>query len=544
MEKDKGKRYQSAGELRSELINIEKGIPTTERVVPERKPITSREITVTFGLKKLFIPAVVVVALIIAAVVIWRLILQKEAASPAPGKPSIAVLPFADLSPQKDQEHFCEGFAESLINALAKIKDLRVPGRTSSFSFKGKEQAIEEIGKELDVKTVLEGSVQKAGNKIRITVKLINVADESLLWSEQYNREMNDIFSIQDEITMAIVDNLKVKLLGKEKVELIKRYTDNLDAYNFYLQGRYHWNKRSGEGMLKSIEYFKKAIEVDSTYASAYAGLADSYIVLGEWGVFSSMEVFPKAKDAALRALEIDDGLAEAHNALAMIKRDYDWDWKAAEREFKKAIELNPNYPTAHQWYAEYLSTMGRHDQAIAEIKRAQDLDPLSLIIKAIGGVVFLQSRQFDQGIEQCQKVLDLKPSFTMAHVYLGWIYLAKGMYEEAIAEFQKALDLSEGFLLISQPQLGYAYALSGKRDKAQKILDQLDERSKQSYVRPSAFASVYQGLGENDRVFELLEKGYEEKDVWLVFLKVNPQCDSLRSDPRFKALLKKMNLE
>jgi len=495
-------------------------------------------------MKKLFIPALVVIAIAIIGVVIWRFILQKEAAPPAPGKPSIAVLPFADLSPQKDQEHFCEGFAESLINALAKIKDLRVPARTSSFSFKGKEQAIEEIGKELDVKTVLEGSVQKAGNKIRITVKLINVADESLLWSEQYNREMNDIFSIQDEITMAIVDNLKVKLLGEEKVELIKRYTDNLDAYDLYLQGRYHWNKRSGEGMLKSIEYFKKAIEVDSTYASAYAGLADSYIVLGEWGVLSSMEVYPKAKDAVLRALEIDDGLAEAHNALAMIKRDYDWDWKAAEREFKKAIELNPNYPTAHQWYAEYLSTMGRHDQAIAEIKRAQDLDPLSLIIKAIGGMLFLHSRQFDQGIEQCQKVLDSNPSFTVAHLYLGWNYLPKGMYEEAIAEFQKASDLSEGLFSMAQSHLGYAYAVSGKRDEAQKILDQLDERSKQSYVRPGAFAFVYQGLGENDRVFELLEKGYEEKDIYLVFLKVNPQCDSLRSDPRFKALLKKMNFE
>jgi len=236
--------------------------------------------------------------------------------------------------------------------------------------------------------------------------------------------------------------------------------------------------------------------------------------------------------------------LAEAHTSLAFALLDYDWDWEAAEREFKRAIELNPNYPTAHQWYAEYLAMMGRFDEAIIEIERAQDLDPLSLVMKAIGGYVFHFSRQYDQGIEQCQKVLDLNPSYIPAHIYLGRNYLSKGMHEEAIAEFQKALDLSEGLLLISQSHLGYAYAASDKRDEAQKTLDQLDERSKQSYVRPSTFAFVYQGLGENDRVFELLEKGYKEKDIWLAFLKVNPLYDSIRSDPRFKALLKKMNFE
>ena len=538
LEKDKEKRYQSAGEVQSELVNIEKGIPATERIVPKRKPITSREITVTFGLKRLLIPALVVAAIVISAVIIWQLLLQKEPASLPNIKPSVAVLPFEDLSPQKDQGHLCDGMAESIINALTRVKDLRVPAPTSSFTLKSRELNMQGIGEKLNVKTVLRGSIQKAERRVRIIAQLINVDDESLLWSDQYNRELDDIFAIQDEITIAIVDNLKVKLLGEERLKLVKRYTDNPEAYDLYLQGRFHWNRRTVDGMQKSIEYFEKAIKVDPTYALAYAGLADTYIVLGEWGVFRPKETYPKAKSAAMKALEIDDRLAEAHNALAMIKRDFDYDWERAEREFKRALELNSNYPTAHQWYAEYLVAMGRFDEATAEIKRAQELDPLSLVKKTIGGMVYYNSRKFDLGIEQCQKVLDLDPSFLFVRFFLGINYFAKEMYEEAIKEFQ----LSAEIFLYSQSMLGYAYALSGKRDEAVQILDQLYERSKKNYVSPSSFAFIYAGLGEYDRAMECLEKGYDERDMQLLFLKVSSYFDILRDNPRFQDLLQRMD--
>jgi len=544
MEKNKEKRYQSAGELHSELINIEKGIPTTERIVPKRKPITSREITVTFGLKKLLIPALVVTALVIATVIIWQLLPEKEAIPPAPsGKPSIAVLPFTDLSEQKDQEYFCEGLADSIINALTNIQNIRVPARSSAFSFKGKERDINDIGNRLNVETVLEGSIQKVGNKLRITAQLTNVADEYLLWSEQYNRELDDVFAIQDEITLTIVDKLKIKLLGEEKARIGKRHTIDPWAYEAYLKGRYYCNKRSEEGMTKSIEYFKQSIEIDPAYALAYAGLADSYIVLGEWAIYPSKEVYPKAKAAALKALEIDDGLAEAHNALAMIKRDYDWDWSSAEKEFKRAIELNPNYPTAHQWYAEYLSGMGRHEESIAEIKRAQELDPLSLIINTVSGYVFYFARQYDLAIEQCQKTLDLDSTFIPAHYFMGLSYEQKGMYEEAIEELKKGVTVSKESPLL-EATLAHVYALAGKRSKAQEILEELKKRSKKKYVFPSGIALIYCGLDEKDQAIKWLEKDYNERSSGMVMLKVDPMLDNLRSDPRFNALLKKIGLE
>jgi serine/threonine protein kinase/tetratricopeptide (TPR) repeat protein len=546
MEKDKEKRYQSVGELHSELMNLEKGIPTTERIVPERKPLTSREITVQFNVKKLLVPAVAIMVLVIAALVIWQLRYPKTESSATSGQPSVAVLPFEDLSPEKDQRPLCDGFAESIINALTRIKDLRVPAPTSSFLFSATEVDVQEIATALNVRTVLRGSVQKAGNRVRITTQLIDAKDESLLWSHQYNRELDDIFAIQDEITLEIVDNLKVELLGEERVELVKRYTDNPAAYDSYVHGRFLWNKRTPKDILESIKYFERAIEADPTYTLAYTGLADSYIISGEWALFRPKEAYQKAKTAALKALEIDERLAEAHNALAMIKREFDFDWAGAERDFKRAIELNPNYSTAHQWYAEYLVTMGRFDEAIAEIKRAQDLDPLSLVKKTIGGMVYVYARKFDLGIEQCQKVLELDPSFQFARYFLGLNYIGAGKYEEAIIELQAVWDLTKGLNLFALSSMGYAYAMLDKRVKATQILDQLYERSNESYVGPNYFSLIYIGLGEYDKALDFLEKAYEPEDrhFILAFIKVAIEFDVLRSDPRFKALLKKMNLE
>ncbi len=543
MEKDKTNRYQTPEEILSELIKIEKGIPTTERVIPKTKPSTSKEITVTFSLKKFLIPVSVVTALVIAAAIIWQLIPKGETVPTPLDKPSIAVLPFEDLSEKKDQSYFCDGLADELINRLTNIEKLRVPARTSAFSFKGKELGIQEIGKRLNVEMVLEGSLRKAGNKLRITVQLVNVADGFPLWSEKYERDEADIFLLQDEISLAIVDKLKVKLLGEEKEKIVKRHTENLEAYNLYLQGRYFWNRRGEEGLKKSVDYFEQAIKKDPAYALAYAGLADSYITLGDWLLLPSKEVFPKARAAVLKALEIDDELAEAHNALAAIKKYYDWDWPGAEKEHKRAIELNPNYPTAHQWYAEFLNVMERFDEAIAEAKRAQELDPLSPIIYLSGANAFYFSRQYDLAIEQYKKALNLDSTFLLAHNYIFLCYVEKGMYEDAIMDLQKFLTL-DGMdpKLIAEVQ--NIYATSGIKGVFQMILYNLKMDSKQVYVDPILLAQIHAFLDEKDQAFKWLEKAYDERSSQLVYLRVNPLFDNIRSDPRFKAILKKMGLE
>jgi serine/threonine-protein kinase len=543
MEKDKANRHQKPEEILSELMKIEERIPTAERVIPRTKPSTSREMTVTFRLRKFVIPVSIVAALIIAGFIIWRL-LPKGETVPAPlDKPSIAVLPFVDVSEKKDQSYFCDGLADELITRLTNIESLRVPARTSSFSFKDKELGIQQIGKELNVEMVLEGSLRKAGKKLRITAQLVSVADGFPVWSEKYERDEADIFLLQDEISLAIVDKLKVKLLGEEKEKIVKHHTENFEAYNLYLQGRFFWNKRSEEGLKKSVDYFEQAIKKDPAYALAYAGLADSYITIGGWDVAAPRDVFPKARAAVSKALEIDDELAEAHNALATIKGNYDWDWSGAEKEYKRAIELNPNYPTVHHWYAEFLSAMNRPDEAIAEAKRAQELDPLSPIIYYDGGVVFYLSRQYDKAIEQIKKALNLDPTFPGAHILMGLCYLQKGMYEDAFVEFQEDLALfGINPELIAEAQ--NIYTTSGIKGIFKMWLDYLKIVSMQEYVDPFGFAEIHAFLDEKDQAFEWLEKAYEGRSPALAWIRVEPLLDNIRSDPRYKAFLKKMNLE
>jgi len=537
MEKDKKNRYQSAEELFSELNRIEKKIPTKERVIPEKKPMISKEITVMFGIRKLFMPALIVVALIIAAVVIWQLLPRKEAVPFSTAKPSIAVLPFVDLSPLEDQTYFCDGLADELINRLSRIKSLRIPARTSAFSLKGKDLDIKEIGEKLNVEMVLEGSIRKAGDKLRITIQLVKVDSGYPLWSEKYDRNMEDIFTLQDEISMSIVDNLKLELLGKEKTKLVKQYTQNLEAYELYLKGRYFWNKRTGEGMKKSVRYFEQAIEEDPIYALAYAGLAYSYVTLGEWNILPAKEVFPKAKGAAKKALEIDNSLAEAHCPLGAVKCNFEWDWKGAEREYKLAIELNPNDASAHQWYSEYLVMMGRFKEAIREIKRAHELDPLSLIINAIEALHLYYAREFDRGIEQCRKVLEIDPNFRPAHIYIGYNYLGNDMYEEALEEFKK---------LNNHPYQAITYAKMDKITEAKKLLENFIEISNKEGVPgiSLSIAEIYFALGEDDQGFKWLERAYERRERQMISIKIEPLFDSVRSDSRFKAMLRKMNFE
>jgi TolB-like protein len=385
LEKDKAKRFQTAGEVSSELEKIEKGIPTTERVAPERKPLTSRELTVKFSLKKLIFPGLVVVALVIAALIAFRRIVPHKEALPVKStKRSIAVLPFEDLSPKKDYEYLCKGIPETLINALTNIQDLWVPARTSSFSFEGKKQDAREIGQKLGVDHLLEASVQVFGDRIRITARLVNVNIGSNIWSETYDRKMENIFAIQDDIAQAIVKALEVKLLGGKKELLVKNYTDNSQAYNLFLQGRYFWNKRTADDLKKAVDYFNQAVGLDPNYALAYAGLADAYVTLPFYEALPPKVVFSHAKVAVMKALDIDETLAEAHSALGMIRMYDDWDWKAAEAELKRAIQTKPGYAAARQWYAEFLIAMGRHEEAIAEMRRARELDPLSLIINSV----------------------------------------------------------------------------------------------------------------------------------------------------------------
>jgi serine/threonine-protein kinase len=455
---------------------------------------------------------------------------------------SIAVLPFVNMSADPEQEYFCDGMAEELINALTHIKSLRVVARTSAFSFKGKDVEIGEIGSKLKVDKVLEGSVRKAGNRLRITAQLINVEDGYHLWSERYDRQMEDIFAIQDEVTLEIVDKLKIELLGGERERLMKRHTEDQDAYNLYLKGIYFLNKRTGDSLKKSIEYFQEAIKKDPTYALAYSGLADSNSVLGFYGFQAPKEVFPKARAAAQKALEMDDTLAEAQASLGYVNLMHDWDWSAAESWLTRAIELNPGYTVAHNLYAAYLAIMGQFDEAIAEIKRATELDPLSVRLQYELGNYLRWSGRVDEAIEQLQRTLEMDPNSGLAHGHLGFCYAQKKRHEEAIGAMQKAIELvgkAPPFLA----HLAYFYARAGRRDRARKILHELEETSKKRYVSSLFIAVILAEFGELDRAFEWVEKAYEEHDTFVALFKTWPEFEKLRSDPRGKDFLKKIGL-
>jgi tetratricopeptide (TPR) repeat protein len=418
---------------------------------------------------------------------------------------------------------------------LTKIKKLRVPARTSSFAFKGQDQNVTEIGEKLNVKTVLEGSVQKAGNRVRITAQLINVADESLLWSEQYNRELNDVFVIQDEIALAIVDNLKLSLLGEEKESLLKHHTENIDAYNLYLKGRYFWNKRTDDGLKEGIKYFEQAIEIDPDYALAYSGLADTYVLLPFYAEWQREEAYSKARASVLKALELDSRLVEAKTAFAYMEGLYNWDWAGSERVFKQALKLNPGYATCHHWYAELLKTLGRIDEAIKEIKIALELDPLSIVTNRNFGIYLYLARRYDEAIEQFQKTLEMSPDFPATYSWLGWTYLQKKMYKEAVEAFKGE----------SRTGLAYIYATLGNREEALSILNEFKERTLREHVDPVSFARIYLGLGEIDKAFESLEKAYQERSLNLVdYIYLHPTYDSIRPDPRYTELLKKIGLK
>jgi eukaryotic-like serine/threonine-protein kinase len=455
---------------------------------------------------------------------------------------SIAVLPFTNMSSDAENEYFSDGLTEELISALSQLPDLRVVSRTSAFEFKGKAQNIRQIGERLNVATVLEGSVRKAGNKLRITAQLIKVADDGHLWAGRFDREIKDVFEIQDEIAQSIATTLKVKLLGKRDDRLIKDYANNLGAYHLYLKGRYHWNKRSSEGFQKALEYFQAALAESADFAPAYAGLADCYVEAANWGMMPAGEAWPKAKAMALKAVEIDPTLAEAYVPLGMARMIYEWDWSGAEREYLRAIELNPGYAAAHMQYSMYLVARGRLAEAHNEIRQAVDLDPLSIPLNSYLAGVFYYSREYDRSIDQCRKALELDSNDIELHVCLGLNYEQQSLFAESINSFETARALSGGAPLILGV-LGGVYAKSGARDKALEILDQLTAIARENYVAPGAWAMLYIGLNQLDEAFEWVARACDNHDTIVCYLAVGPTYDPLRFDPRFETMLERIGL-
>ncbi len=451
---------------------------------------------------------------------------------------SIAVLPFTHMSSVEDNEYFCDGLAEELINALSKIDGLKVAARTSAFFFKGKETDIPEIAKKLGVKAVLEGSVRKSGDRMRITVQLINASDGYHIWSERYDREMKDIFDVQDEITSAVVTSLKVKLLGDRDASQ-KRGT--AEAYEAYLRGRYNANKQTATAVRKAEDYFQRAIELDPDYALAYAALADTYVLQILHAGEPVAETIQKARTAALESIRIDEHLPEGRAALGFIKLLYERDWAGSERELRRAIELNPSCANAYQTLGARFCIAGRFDESLAAYRRAAELDPLSPSISEHLGWPYYYSRDYDSAIRQFRKTLDMEPDFENTHFRLGIAYFQKGMHEEAIKEIENAQLISNDRDAVAW--LGYAAGCMERVDEARVILAELTQRAKTEYVPPYCFAIVHLGLGETDAAFTWLEKGARENDYWLIFVNVDPVLDTLRSDPRFKELSKLVGL-
>jgi len=435
------------------------------------------------------------------------------------------------------------GMADSLIAKLSNIREIVVRSLNSVRKYSGLDQDPVAAGRELEVNSVLEGNVQKSSDRIRVSARLINVADGSSLWANTFDEKFTDVFAVQDAISQKVADALALRLSGEENKRLTRRYTENVEAYQLYLTGRYHWNKLTPPEITKSIEFFKKAIDLDPTYALAYFGLADAYRSLAPTSEVPSKDTLPQAQAAAAKALELDETLAAPHATLAFIHTWYDWNWSAAEREAKRAIELNPNWSFGHIAYAQMLSVTGRFQEAIAEGSRAVELDPLSLIINALNGYHLHLARRDDEAIARLKKTLELDSSFWIAHQFLGMAYIEKKMYPEAISEFSQAVKLSGGN---SEPLAlnGYASVLSGDTAKGRAVLKELKSLESQRYVPPSNLALLSYVLGEKDEAFSWLEKAYQDHDIRLCRLKVDSKWDSMRSEPRFVEILKRIGLQ
>jgi len=530
LEKNKEARYQSAGKVRSELNRIEKGFPTSERVEPKKKPLTSKEITVTFGLKRLFVPALVLTLLAVAVVLFWQFYPLKKGSPTAHVESSIAVLPFADLSPQKDQEFFCDGMTTEIISKLIKLKGWKVIPRTSVMQYKDTQKDVQQIGQELGVKNILEGSIQKEKDDIRIRATLIEVKDNQILWSDTYDQKLERVFDIQFDIAEKIAAALENEFSPEEEKLVQKRPTENMEAYTLYLQGRWYLDKRE-IGFSKAIESFEQAIQKDPDFALAYVGLADSYIIAGLYQDVPADHANIKGKEMIEKALDLDDTIGEAHATLGVLK-SFSFDWEGAAEEYRRAIALNPNFAPAHHRYSYLLSFSGRHEEALQEALKAQELDPLSEVMMRGLGKVYYFADEHDLAIEKINHALEINPKSSDAYEFLFLAYLMKLNYRESLHSFDQYLKLHEYRVRIAKIEEVHS------RFEYNKALQQVVELpSMQPYMR----AIIHNILGEKDLTFKWLEKAYHEEFANIWRLKVEPVFENLHSDPRYQEFLEKM---
>jgi eukaryotic-like serine/threonine-protein kinase len=543
LEKEPARRYQRASEVLAALEALGSGAEDSSATLSAaadapRTPAAGKRGQWVRRLTPVWTLAIVL------AVTFW-VMRPSRTHERSPGPPhiqSIAVLPLANLSADPQDAYFADGMTEELISALSKISALRVISRTSVMQYKGVHKPLPEIARELHADAVVDGTVQRSEGRVKIRASLVDAREDRNLWSNSYEGELRDILSLQSQVAQAIAGEIQVKLTPQESASLSNSRRVNPQAYETYLRARYYWNKRTPGDLNKAIESFKAAIEIDPTYALAYTGLADSYSSLSVYGEVSPREAMPRAKAAAQRALEIDGTLAEAQATLANIESAYDWDSAAAEAGFRKALASNPNYASAHQWYAVYLSNQGRHEEAIGEIQRARELDPLSPIIGANAGADYYYARRYDRAIDELRRAVERDPNFWITHSILGQTYLAMGRNAEATAEFVKARSLSpESVRNISM--LGRAYAVAGRPAEAQRLVEELLSLSRKRYVSPVYNAIIYIGLGEKDKAFTWLEKAYADRSDWMALMNTEPLFDPLRSDPRFQELLRRVGL-
>ncbi len=545
LEKDRDLRYQGASELRTDLKRLKRDtnsgpVATSSSGAGLALPTGAQQAApLPTQRRRVLLWAAGALALAgLLGLAAWLYLPTRRGKS----IDSVAVLPFANASADPNTEYLSDGITENLINSLSQLPKLRVVPRSRVFRYKGKETDPEKIGRELNVRAVLTGRVTQRGDSLNIQTELVDIEADSQLWGRQYSRKFSEIIAVQEEIAKEVSEKLRLRPTGEEQKRLTKRYPENPEAHQLYLKGRYVWNRRTAQTLQQAAAYFQQAIDKDPGYALAWAGLADCYALYSFYGVLSPEEAFPKAKEAAAKALELDDTLAEAHASLVLIKFHYDWDWSGVEREFKRTIELNPNYATVYAFYSDHLAAMGRLDEALAVVKRAEEMEPLSPIISSVVGKDLYFARQYDQAVEQLRRVLDTDANFPLAHLYLGWAYEQKGMFEEAIAEFQKGSSLSGGWPTIVGA-LEHAYAVSGRKDRARNVLVELKQQSRRRYVAPFEIAVVYMGLGDKGLTLEWLEKAYQDHSPWLIWLNVDPRFDSLHGDSRYRDLRRRMGL-
>jgi TolB-like protein/Flp pilus assembly protein TadD len=524
---------------------LERSVPP-ETTVSKARASVSQQVSPTASIESLTSRIKVRPTLVIALaalIVAVSLLTYLYLARPATAIDSIAVLPLINASNDPNSEYLSDGITESIISNLSQLPQLKVMARSTVFHFKGKEIDPRDVGRQLGVRAVMTGRLLQQGDHLIVRTELVNVEDGTQLWGAEYDRELSDVPGLQQDISREISEKLRLKLTGEEKKRLIGRDTTNAEAYQFYLRGRYLWNKRTGEGIKRAIEQFQQAIERDPNYALGYVGLADCYGLLEEYAGVPTSETLPKARAAADRALQIDDSLSEAHTSSALIYQNM-WQWAEAEKEYKRAISLNPNYATGHHWFSIYFRAKGQLDDSLREINRAQELDPLSSVIGQNVAEVYLLKNDFNSAIAECKRIIELDPNFPGAHEELGFAYLKQGRNEEAIAEFQKTVKLS-GSTSKNQGDLGYCYAVTGRRAEAQAILKELEEKYARREAIGQYLAEVYAGLGDRDQAFAWLEKDFERRSGnRLPFAKWWFTFDDLRGDPRFADLVRRMDLE